>query len=45
LGIVSNFLEDNDRKVSGKVILCYVEDYDTKHNEDSLRFVGNCAGT
>jgi hypothetical protein len=45
LGMVPNFLDDSDRKVSGEVILCHVEDNNTKDNEDSLCFVWNCAGT
>jgi hypothetical protein len=45
LGMVQNFLDDSDRKVSGKVILCRVEDNDTNGNEDTLCFVWKCAGT
>jgi hypothetical protein len=41
--MVQNFLNESDRKVSGKVIHCHVEDKDTKDNEDSFEW--NCAGT
>jgi len=36
--MVPNFLDNSDRKVSGKVVLCHVEDNVTKDNEEHFVF-------